>query len=150
MTRLVFIFELFVTNLLLFELQQKTVRYWADSFLGPSMAYLNTAVVEGRMSFVWIETETLFLTRGGCVSCLCACFGGVPSPLPSDLCTAQLLFQLLCWTESLRQCPLHRCWRTTWTTRSKRRPTCSAQRGSTSLLMISSGQKWGSSSTSLL
>ena len=32
-----------------------------------------------------------------------------PSPLPSDLCTAQLLFQLLCWTESLRQCPLHRC-----------------------------------------
>ena len=27
----------------------------------------------------------------------------------------------------LRQCPLHRCWRTTWTTRSKRRPTCSAQ-----------------------
>ena len=55
------------------------------------------------------------------------CYGGVPSPLPSDLCTAQLLFQLLCWTESLRQCPLHRCWRTTWTTRSKRRPTCSAQ-----------------------
>ena len=35
--------------------------------------------------------------------------------------------QLLCWTESLRQCPLHRCWWTTWTTRSKRRPTCSAQ-----------------------
>ena len=51
----------------------------------------------------------------------------VPSPLPSDLCTAQLLFQLLCWTESLRQCPLHCCWRTTWTTRSKRCPTCSAQ-----------------------
>ena len=24
------------------------------------------------------------------------CWGGVPSPLPSDLCTAQLLFQLLC------------------------------------------------------
>ena len=23
---------------------------------------------------------------------------GVPSPFPSDLCTAQLLFQLLCWT----------------------------------------------------
>ena len=32
-----------------------------------------------------------------------------PSPLPSDLCTVQLLFQLLCWTESLRQCLLHRC-----------------------------------------
>ena len=28
---------------------------------------------------------------------------------------------------SLRQRPLHRCWRTTWTTQSKRRPTCSAQ-----------------------
>ena len=50
-----------------------------------------------------------------------------PRHCPSDLCAAQLLFQLLCWTESLRQCPLHRCWRTTWTTRSKRRPTCSAQ-----------------------
>ena len=32
-----------------------------------------------------------------------------PLPLPSDLCTEQLLFQLLCWTESLRQCPLHCC-----------------------------------------
>ena len=32
-----------------------------------------------------------------------------------------------CPAESLRQCPLHRCWRTTWTTRSNRRPTCSAQ-----------------------
>ena len=48
-------------------------------------------------------------------------------PATCALRTAQLLFQLLCWTESLRQCPLHRCWRTTWTTRSKRRPTCSAQ-----------------------
>ena len=34
----------------------------------------------------------------------------------------------LCAGQSLRQCLLHRCWRTTWTTRSKRRPTCSAQR----------------------
>ena len=32
-----------------------------------------------------------------------------------------------CAGQSLRQCPLHRCWRTTWTTQSKRRPTCSAQ-----------------------
>ena len=32
-----------------------------------------------------------------------------------------------CAGQSLRQCPLHRCWRTAWTTRSKRRPTCSAQ-----------------------
>ena len=32
-----------------------------------------------------------------------------------------------CAGQSLRQCPLHRCWRTTWTARSKRRPTCSAQ-----------------------
>ena len=29
------------------------------------------------------------------------CQGGVPLPLPSDLCTAQLLFQLPCWAESL-------------------------------------------------
>ena len=29
--------------------------------------------------------------------------------------------------QSQRQCPLHCCWRTTWTTRSKRGPTCSAQ-----------------------
>ena len=32
-----------------------------------------------------------------------------------------------CAGQSLRQCPLRRCWWTTWTTRSKRRPTCSAQ-----------------------
>ena len=32
-----------------------------------------------------------------------------------------------CAGQSLRQCPLHRCWWTTWTTRSKRRPTWSAQ-----------------------
>ena len=30
-------------------------------------------------------------------------------------------------SHGVRQCPLHRCWWTTWTTRSKRRPTCSAQ-----------------------
>ena len=40
--------ELFVTNLLLFKLQQKNCLL-ADSFLGPMM-YLNTAMVEGRMS----------------------------------------------------------------------------------------------------
>ena len=46
MTRLV-LFELFVTNLLLFEHQKKKKKKpcsLADSFLGP------TAVVEGRMS----------------------------------------------------------------------------------------------------
>ena len=32
-----------------------------------------------------------------------------PLAIASDLCTAQLLLQLLCWTESLRQCPLHCC-----------------------------------------
>ena len=47
MTHLI-LFELFVTNLLLFEHQQKTCSL-ADSFLDP-MASLNTAVVEGRMS----------------------------------------------------------------------------------------------------
>ena len=29
------------------------------------------------------------------------------------LAIAQCTVQLLCWTESLSQCPLHRCWRTT-------------------------------------
>ena len=48
-----------------------------------------------------------------------------PLAIAQRLCTEQLLFQLLCWTESLRQCPLRCCWRTTWTTWSKRRPTCS-------------------------
>ena len=47
MTHLV-LFELFVTNLLLFEHQQKNCPL-TDSFLDP-MAYLNMAVVEGRMS----------------------------------------------------------------------------------------------------
>ena len=50
-----------------------------------------------------------------------------PRHCPATCALCNLLFQLLCWTESLRQCPLHRCWWTTWTTRSKRRPTCSAQ-----------------------
>ena len=40
--------DLFVTNLPLFEHQQKNCSL-ADSFLDP-MALLNTAVVEGRMS----------------------------------------------------------------------------------------------------
>ena len=47
-------------------------------------------------------------------------------PLSSDLCTATVAVSTACaWTESQRQCPLHCCWRTTWTTRSKRGPTCS-------------------------
>ena len=32
-----------------------------------------------------------------------------------------------CSGQSQKQCLLHRCWQTTWTTQSKRRPTCSAQ-----------------------
>ena len=52
--------------------------------------------------------------------------------------------------ELQRQCPLHCCWRrTTWTTRSKTEVHL-AQPSSTSLLMISSGLSWGSSSISLL
>ena len=46
MTRFV-LFELFVTNILPFEHQQKNCSL-ADSFLD-LMAQLNTAVVEGRM-----------------------------------------------------------------------------------------------------
>jgi len=34
--------------------------------------------------------------------------------------------------QSQRQCPLHCCWWTTWTTRSKKGPTCSAQHRLTS------------------
>ena len=48
MTRLV-LFELSITNLLLFEHQQQQNCPLADSFLDP-MAELNTAVVEGRTS----------------------------------------------------------------------------------------------------
>ena len=51
---------------------------------------------------------------------------GVPSSLPSDLCTAQLLFQMLCLDRVTKTMSFARycCWRTTWTTRSKRsRPT---------------------------
>ena len=32
-------------------------------------------------------------------------------------------FNCCAWPESQRQCPLHRCWRTTWTTQSKGSPT---------------------------
>ena len=36
-------------------------------------------------------------------------------------------FNCCAWTESQRQCPLHCCWWTTWTTWSKRSPTSTAQ-----------------------
>ena len=65
-------------------------------------------------------------------------------PLPSDLCTAQLLFQLLCWTESQRQSHKDNA-RCTAVDEQLGQPEAKdvqlAQPSTTSLLMISSGQK---------
>ena len=72
-----------------------------------------------------------------------------PRHCPATCALRNCCFNCCAWAESQRQCPLHRCWRTTWTTRSKRRPTCSAQLH-LPILMISSGLTWRSSSTSLL
>ena len=50
-----------------------------------------------------------------------------PRHCPATCALRNCSFNCCAGQESLRQCPLHRCWRTTWTTQSKRRPTCSAQ-----------------------
>ena len=47
-------------------------------------------------------------------------------PATCALCNCSFNF---CAGQSLRQCPLNHCWRTTWTTRSKRRPTCPSSVG---------------------
>ena len=52
------------------------------------------------------------------------CYGGVPLLLPSDLCAAQLLFQLLCLGRVTKTMSVHCCWRTT---RSERSLTFAAQ-----------------------
>ena len=46
---------------------------------------------------------------------------------PATCALRNCCFNCCGWAESQRQCPLHCCWRTTWTTRSKRSPTFSAQ-----------------------
>ena len=46
---------------------------------------------------------------------------------PATCALRNCCFNCCAWTESQRQCTLHRCWRTTWTTRSKRSPTFAAQ-----------------------
>ena len=49
-----------------------------------------------------------------------------PRHCPATCALCNCCFNCCAWTESQRQCPLH-CWWTTWTTRSKRGPTCLAQ-----------------------
>ena len=41
------------------------------SFIAANKVYTST----NKTTIVWIETKLSFFTRGGCVSCLCACFG---------------------------------------------------------------------------
>ena len=50
-----------------------------------------------------------------------------PRHCPATCALRNCCFNCCVWTESQRQCPLHCCWRTTWTTRSKRSPTYAAQ-----------------------
>ena len=71
---------------------------------------------------------------------------GVKAVSTSPLCsTAQSLFQLPCWAESQRQCPLHCC-----EEQPEAKEVQLSQPSFTSLLMIYSGLIRGSSSTSLL
>ena len=53
--------------------------------------------------------------------------GSVKAVSPRHCPATCALHNCCAWTESQRQCPLHCCWWTIWTTRSKRGPTCSAQ-----------------------
>ena len=41
------------------------------SFIAANKVYIST----DKTTIIWIETELFVFTRGGCVSCLCACFG---------------------------------------------------------------------------
>ena len=50
-----------------------------------------------------------------------------PRHCPATCALCSCYFNCCAWAESQRQCPLHCCWRTTWTTRSERSPTFSAQ-----------------------
>ena len=50
-----------------------------------------------------------------------------PRHCPATCALRSCCFNCCVWAESQRKCPLHCCWRTTWTTRSERGPTCSAQ-----------------------
>ena len=50
-----------------------------------------------------------------------------PRHCPGTCALRNCCFNCCAWTESQRQCPLHCCRRTTWTTQSKGSPTFSAQ-----------------------
>ena len=50
-----------------------------------------------------------------------------PRHCPATCALRNCCFNCCAWPESQRQCPLHCCWWTTWTTRSKRSPTVAAQ-----------------------
>ena len=76
------------------------------------------------------------------------CYGGVPSPLPSNLCTAQLLLQLL-YLDSHKD-DVHRTAVNEQLGQLEAKEVQFVQPSSTSLLMISSGQILRSSSTFLL
>ena len=54
------------------RLLQTTQIKWGVSFIAANKVYTGT----NKTTLVWIETEfSFFFTRGGCVSCLRACFG---------------------------------------------------------------------------
>ena len=53
------------------SLLQTTQMKQGVSFIAANKVYTST----NKTSIVWIETELFFFTRGGCVSCLRACFG---------------------------------------------------------------------------
>ena len=50
-----------------------------------------------------------------------------PRHCPATCALHNCCFNCCAWTESQRQSLLHCCWRTTWTSRSERRPTFAAQ-----------------------
>ena len=50
-----------------------------------------------------------------------------PRHCPATCALCNSCFNCCAWAESQKQCPLHCCWRTTWTTRSERGPTFTAQ-----------------------
>ena len=62
--------QFFVGAQTVVRLLQTTQIKQGMSFIAASKVYTST----NKTTIVWIETE-LFLTRGGCVSCLRACFG---------------------------------------------------------------------------
>ena len=63
--------QFFVGAQTVLRLLQTTQIKQGVSFIAANKVYTST----NKTTIVWIETELLFFTRGGCVSCLRACFG---------------------------------------------------------------------------